>query len=219
MRASPSTAVDLDAMESWFQDLLLVIPDGPGFALALGALALVEGIVGAGLIVPGAILTVFGGFLVYHGKGDLPTVLVATSCGAILGDIISYILGARFGSRLWGRGLLKKHVDLLLKAQAYFFDHGGKSVFFGRFIGPLRGLVPFIAGAAHMRPLPFLGWAVISGLLWGIGYPSLGYLGGTSWDRARSLSGGAGLSIALGAVLVAFFTWRRRALKSPRKRR
>lgn len=206
-------------MESWFQNLLLVIPDGSGFAATLGALALAEGIVGAGLIVPGAILTVFGGFLVYHGKGDLPTVLAATSCGAILGDIISYILGARFGSRLWGRGLLKKHVDLLLKAQAYFYDHGGKSVFFGRFIGPLRGLVPFIAGAAHMRPLPFLGWAVISGLLWGIGYPSLGYLGGTSWDRARSLSGGAGLLIALIAVLVAFFTWRRRALKPPRNRR
>ena len=206
-------------MESWFQDLLLVIPDGSQFAAALGALALVEGIVGAGLIVPGAILTVFGGFLVYHGKGELLTVLAATSCGAILGDIISYILGARFGSRLWGRGLLKKHVDLLLKAQVYFYDHGGKSVFFGRFIGPLRGLVPFIAGAAHMRPLPFLGWAVVSGLIWGIGYPSLGYLGGTSWDRARSLSGGAGLLIALLTVLFAFFSWRRRALKPPLKRR
>ena len=206
-------------MENWFQELLLLIPDGPLFAATLGVLALIEGIVGLGLIIPGAILTVFGGFLVYHGKGDLPTVLAAASIGAIIGDLISYLLGARFGSRLWGRGLLRKHVDLLLKAQVYFFNHGGKSVFFGRFIGPLRGLVPFIAGAAHMRPLPFCGWAVISGLLWGIGYPGLGYLGGTSWEMARGLSGGAGLLIALLAGLVGFFVWRRRLLNSPTDRR
>ena len=203
-------------MEGWFQELLLLIPEGPLFAATLGVLALFEGIVGLGLIVPGALLTVFGGFLVYHGKGDLPTVLAFVSLGATLGDIISYLLGARFGSRLWGRGLLRKHVGLLLKAQAYFYDHGGKSIFFGRFIGPLRGLVPFIAGAAHMRPLPFLGWALFSDLLWGIIYPGLGYLGGTSWAMARGLSGGAGVLIGLGAALVAFFVWRRRYLARPK---
>jgi len=206
-------------MENWYKELLLLIPDGPLFAATLGILAFIEGLVGLGLIVPGAILTVFGGFLVYHGKGDLPTVLAAASLGAIAGDIISYLIGARFGSRLWGRGLLRRHVDLLVKAQEYFYHHGGKSIFFGRFIGPLRGLVPFIAGAAHMRPLPFLGWAVISGLLWGITYPGLGYLGGTSWNMARRLSGGAGLLIGLAALLVAFFIWRRRLLNPPTDRR
>jgi undecaprenyl-diphosphatase len=202
-------------MESWFKELLLLIPDGPQFAIVIGVLALVEGIVGLGLIVPGAILTVFGGFLVYHGKGELLPVLVATCCGAIIGDITSYVLGARFGTYLRGRSLLRKHADLLIYAQNYFFEHGGKSVFLGRFVGPLRGLVPFIAGTAHMRPLPFLGWAVVSGLLWGIGYPGIGYLGGTSWELAQRLSGGAGLLIALIAVMVAFFIWRRRQLKPP----
>ncbi len=202
-------------MESWFKELLAVIPDGPLFVAVIGILALIEGLVGLGLVVPGAILTVFSGFLVYHGKSSLAAVMAAAITGAIVGDLISYLLGARFGSRLWGRGLLRRHVDLLFKAQSYFFDHGGKSVFFGRFIGPLRGLVPFIAGAAHMRPLPFLGWAMISGLLWGGGYPLLGYLGGSSWEMARTLSGGAGLFIGLLALLVAFFVWRRRQLTPP----
>lgn len=202
-------------MENCFRELLMLIPDGPLFAAALGILAFIEGIVGLGLIVPGAILTVFGGFLVFHGKGDLLPVLAATSLGAVIGDIVSYLLGARYGSRMWGRGLLRRQTDLLFKAQNYFFEHGGKSVFLGRFIGPLRGLVPFIAGAAHMRPLPFLGWAVISGLLWGVGYPGLGYLGGTSWELARGLSGGAGLLISLTAAVVAFFIWRRRQLHPP----
>lgn len=202
-------------MEEWFRQLLLTLPDGLQFAAALGILALIEGIVGLGLIVPGAILTVFGGFLIYHGKGDLATVLIATSCGAVLGDIISYVLGARCGTLLWSRGLLRKHADLLVRAQNYFFEHGGKSVFLGRFIGPLRGMVPFIAGAARMRPLPFLGWALASGLLWGIGYPLLGYLCGTSWELARRLGSGAGILIALVAAVTAFFVWRRRQLRPP----
>jgi undecaprenyl-diphosphatase len=202
-------------MENWFRELLLLIPDGPLFATVIGLIAFLEGIVGVGLIIPGAILSVFGGFLVFHGKGELSFVLGAAGIGAILGDVFSYLLGARYGSRLWGRGLLRKHTDLLLKAQVYFYEHGGKSVFFGRFIGPLRGLVPFIAGAAHMRPLPFFGWAAISGLLWGIGYPGLGYLGGTSWELARDLSGGAGLLIGLIAAVVAFLVWRRRQLHPP----
>jgi undecaprenyl-diphosphatase len=204
-------------MESWFKELLQLIPDGPLFAGLIGVLALVEGIVGLGLIVPGAILTVFGGFLVYHGKGELVPVLAASSCGAIIGDIISYILGARFGSYLRGRGLLRKHADLLNNAQNYFFDHGGKSVFLGRFVGPLRGLVPFIAGTAHMRPMTFLGWAVVSGVLWGIGYPGIGYLGGSSWLLARRLSGGIGMLIALLSAIVVFFIWRQRQLKPPVK--
>jgi len=206
-------------LATMFKELLLLLPDGPLFAVTIGLLALAEGLVGLGLIVPGAVLTVFSGFLVYHGKGDLLTVLAAAGLGAIAGDLISYLIGARFGSRLWGRGLLRRHVDLLLKAQDYFYHHGGKSIFFGRFIGPLRGLVPFIAGAARMRPLPFLGWAVVSGLLWGIAYPGLGYLGGTSWAMARRLSGGAGLLIGLAALVVAFFIWRRRFLNPPAGRR
>lgn len=200
-------------MEEWFKELILLIPDGSLFAATLGILAFFEGLVGVGLIVPGAILTVFGGFLVYHGKGDLLTVLTATGLGAVCGDVVSYLLGARFGSRLWGHGLLRRQQDLLRKAQLFFLDHGGKSVFFGRFIGPLRGLVPFIAGASHMRPLPFFGWALFSGLLWGITYPGAGYLGGSSWAYAKELAGGIGAVIVVAAGITLLFVLRRRLFK------
>ena len=201
-------------MEDWLRELMLLIPDGPQFAAVLGVLAFVEGLAGVGLIVPGAILTVFGGFLVYHGKGDLLTVFLVTGIGSVCGDVVSYLLGARLGSRLWNHALLRRHHDLLRKAQLFFFDHGGKSVFFGRFIGPLRGLVPFIAGAAHMRPWPFIGWASISGLLWGIAYPGVGYLGGSSWDLARDLAGGIGAVIAVAAAIALYLGVRHRLFKN-----
>lgn len=203
-------------MEEWLQQIIALTPSGTVFMVIIGVVALLEGIVGVGLIFPGAIITVFSGVLAYHGKGDILLIMAAAGGGAALGDIVSYVLGARFGSRMWGRGLLRKHMDVVRKAQSFFFNHGGKSIFFGRFVGPLRGLVPFIAGAAHMRPLPFLGWALLSGLLWGIAYPGIGFLGGSSWELARNLSGGFGFLLFVAAAAVGYALYRRHLSRHPK---
>ena len=205
-------------MEDWLQQIITFVPGGTLFVAIIGTVAFLEGIVGVGLIFPGAIITLFSGFLAYHGKGDISAIMLAAGVGATGGDLLSYLIGARFGNRMWGRGLLRKHMDLVRKAELFFFDHGGKSIFFGRFVGPLRGLVPFIAGAARMRPLPMLGWAVISGLLWGVAYPGIGYLGGSSWELARDLSGGFGFVILLAAAAVAYALFRRHMAKQPKSR-
>jgi undecaprenyl-diphosphatase len=202
-------------MEDWLQQIITFVPGGTLFVAIIGTVAFLEGIVGVGLIFPGAIITLFSGFLAYHGKGDISAIMLAAGVGATFGDLLSYLIGARFGNRMWGRGLLRKHMDLVRKAELFFFDHGGKSIFFGRFVGPLRGLVPFIAGAARMRPLPLLGWAVVSGLLWGVAYPGIGYLGGSSWELARNLSGGFGLVILLAAAAVAYGLFRRHLARRP----
>ena len=174
-------------MEDWLQQIITFVPGGTLFVAIIGTVAFLEGIVGVGLIFPGAIITLFSGFLAYHGKGDISAIMLAAGVGATFGDLLSYLIGARFGNRMWGRGLLRKHMDLVRKAELFFFDHGGKSIFFGRFVGPLRGLVPFIAGAARMRPLPLLGWAVVSGLLWGVSgcrsvRPRTTIIGETDWS-------------------------------------
>jgi undecaprenyl-diphosphatase len=76
--------------------------------------------------------------------------------------------------------------------------------------------VPFIAGAARMRPLPLLAWAVVSGLLWGVAYPGIGYLGGSSWELASNLSGGFGIVILLAAAAVAYGLFRRHLARRPK---
>jgi undecaprenyl-diphosphatase len=203
-------------METWLQQIIALTPNGTLFVAIIGGVAFLEGVVGIGLIFPGAIITVFSGFLAYHGKGDIVMIMLAAGAGATCGDLLSYLLGARFGDRMAGRGLLRKHMDLVRKAELFFFDHGGKSIFFGRFVGPLRGLVPFIAGAARMRPLPLIGWALISGLLWGLAYPGIGYLGGSSWELARDLSGGFGMVILLSAAAIAYGLFRRHLARRPK---
>jgi undecaprenyl-diphosphatase len=85
-------------------------------------------------------------------------------------------------------------------------------VFFGRFLGPIRGLVPFVAGASQMRPMAFTLYSIISGILWGISYPGLGFLGGTSWQRAETLTGRLGLLVALALFTYLLLKWLRHKL-------
>jgi membrane protein DedA with SNARE-associated domain len=196
-------------MEQWLQDIFNLLPGGMLFVTAVFVIAFLEALVGIGLIMPGSVLTVFSGWLAFQGKAPIATIMVAAGLGALLGDLLSYWLGARFGVHLWRWGLLKKRQNLIHLAELFFFEHGGKSIFFGRFLGPIRGLVPFVAGASHMRPGAFSCYAVISGILWGISYPGLGYLGGTSWQHAETLAGRLGLLVILALTVTLLVAWLR----------
>ena len=196
-------------MEQWLQEIFNLLPGGMLFVVAVFVIAFLEALVGIGLIMPGSVLTVFSGWLAFQGKGSITAIMAAAASGALLGDLLSYWLGARFGVHLWQWGLLKKRQELLHLTELFFFEHGGKSIFFGRFLGPIRGLVPFVAGAGHMRPAMFSLYAIVSGVLWGISYPGLGYLGGTSWQQAETLAGRLGLLIVLALAVTLILAWLR----------
>ena len=196
-------------MELWLQDMFNLLPGGMVFVAAVFVIAFLEALVGVGLIMPGSVLTVFSGWLAFQGKAPITAIMVAAGLGALFGDLLSYWLGARFGGHLWRWSLLKKRQDLIRLTELFFLEHGGKSIFFGRFLGPIRGLVPFVAGASHMRPALFSGYAIVSAALWGISYPGLGYLGGTSWQQAETLAGRLGLLIVLALIVTLLFAWLR----------
>ena len=196
-------------MEQWLLDILNQLPGGMLFITAVFVVAFLEALVGIGLIMPGSVLTVFSGWLAFHGKAPISMIMAAAGLGAVLGDLLSYWLGARFGIYLWNWPQLKKHKGLLRLAELFFFEHGGKSVLLGRFLGPIRGLVPFVAGASQMRPSVFSCYAVISGILWGISYPGIGYLGGTSWQQAETLAGRLALLLTLAVVVFLLVAWLR----------
>ncbi len=184
-------------MEAWLLEIWNQLPEGTPLLTAVCLVAYLEGVVGIGLILPGSTLVVLSGFLAFHGKADFLSLIGWASAGALLGDLTSYWIGARLGQLLWDRSFLARRKDLVRKAEIFFIEHGAKSIFFGRFLGPIRGLVPFVAGASKMRPRPFLAYALVSALLWGISYPGLGYIGGTSWQRAQTWVGRFGILIVL----------------------
>lgn len=176
-------------MELWLRDIFDWLPTGPLYYGILGLIALLESLALVGIFIPGSLLIVFAGFLAAHGQGELLPLMVVCALGSLLGDLLSYYLGARLGASLRRRPLFVKRRELLNQAQLFFAAHGGKSILAGRFVGFLRPFIPFVAGSAHMPPLAFCAWALISAILWGIAYPGLGYLFAASWKLVEIWTG------------------------------
>ena len=197
-------------MEDWLRTLFDWLPDGWRYNLLVGLVAYLESLPLFGLLVPGSTLILFAGFLALHGKGAIVQVMLIAMVGAILGDLSSYATGARAGVPLLQTPLLRRRLALVRKAEIFFAEHGGKSILFARFVGPVRGFVPFIAGCAQMRPLPLVAYTLLSGVLWGLAYPGLGYVAGASWQRVEVWSGRFSLLVALLLVATVAILWGRR---------
>jgi membrane protein DedA with SNARE-associated domain len=165
-----------------------------------------------GFLVPGETIVIAGGVLASFGVLDLRDTLVVAVTGAIVGDNVGYVLGRRLG-RPWleshGR-LIGMHGGMLRRIDDLFARHGGKAVLIGRFIGFLRAMAPFAAGASHM-PYPRFAIAnAIGATSWGIFFVLLGFFLGESWHIAERWLGRVGVVVGT-VVLVATILWLRRA--------
>jgi undecaprenyl-diphosphatase len=165
-----------------------------------------------GLLVPGESLMLASGFFAQQGLLELDAVIVVGTFGAVVGDNIGYQLGChldrewllRHGARF---GLKPRRLD---QAEAFFARHGAKAVFFGRFVGFARALVPFVAGASRMRYRQFIVYNTIGAVLWTLACVLLGYFLGASWQVAERWISRTGLIIG-GLFAVAIIgNWMRR---------
>ena len=198
-------------MEEWLHQLFTWLPGGNIYYFAIATIAFMESLVAIGVLVPGSTIIVFTGFLALHGKEDIFTIISVSIVGAFWGDVLSYWLGARFGPTIINSKPMQKNKHIIRRAELFFSEHGGKSVFFGRFIGPIRGFIPFVAGCARMKPGYFISYAIVSAILWGLAYPGLGYLAGVSWQNVQRWSGRfAILIVAALAVTILFSRLRKR---------
>jgi len=89
------------------------------------------------------------------------------------------------------------------RAETYLARRGGRAVFFGRFVGVLRAMVPTLAGLTRMPYRTFLPWNVAGALVWGPGFVLLGYVAGGSYHQVASWAGRASAVLfAVAAVVV-----------------
>lgn len=175
--------------------------------LAIFLAAFLESSSFMGLIVPGESFAVIAGLLASRGTLELGDCLWVVALGAVLGDSAGYGLGKAIGS-----GYFEKHRRLLLlkkehirKVEGYFRRHGGKTVFFGRFVGLLRAMVPFVAGMSRMPYRRFASYNIAGGVVWSLTFTLLGYFFGQSWQLIEKWSGRAGVfMLFLLLVMVGF---------------
>ena len=156
---------------------------------------------------PGETIVIAAGVLASFGVLDLPQTLAVAVAGALIGDNTGYVLGRRLG-RPWlerhGR-LVGMHPGVLARIDDLFARHGGKAVLIGRFIGFLRAMAPFAAGAAHMPYARFAPYNAVGATAWGIAFTLLGYFLGASWTVAEKWIGRVGLIV--GALALAAAVW------------
>jgi membrane protein DedA with SNARE-associated domain len=142
------------------------------FALAFG-----ESLAFVSLLLPAtAILLALGGLI---GASDIAfwPLWLAAAIGAATGDWVSYWLGYRYKrsiARIWP---LSRHPDLLDRGERFFKRWGIAGIFVGRFFGPLRCVVPLIAGVFGMAQLPFQAANFSSAFIWAAGVLAPGTFG------------------------------------------
>lgn len=168
-------------------------------------IAFFEALAFVGVLVPGATIMVLAGFLATHGYFHIGDLMWFAAIGAILGDAASYYLGTKGTNFFRAENKLLK-ASYLDRAQRFFERYGGKSIFLGRFIGPIRPIVPFVAGLSRMRIRTFLFWNVVSGFAWAISHVLAGYFFGGVFALIKAWSTRAGF-LALGIVFIIVAVW------------
>ena len=167
-----------------------------------------------GFLIPGETLVIVSGMLASLGILDPVDLIVVVSSGAVLGDNVSYQLGRRLGHPWlvrYGRRVGLDHARLA-RVDAFYDRHGGAAIVFGRFVGFLRALVPFVAGAAHMSYPRFVCYNAFAATLWAASVVLFGYFVGGSWQLVERWTGRAGVITALATAVVALVWVRRRHL-------
>lgn len=167
------------ALIPWLDPETLITGFG-AFAL-LGVCAIVFSETGllVGFLLPGDTLLIITGVLTFAGviEIDIWWVCLAIAFAAFLGGEVGYLIGHRFGPRIFERkesGIFSRaNVE---RTNAFFVRFGGISVILARFVPILRTFVPVAAGIGHMDYRKYSLYNAIGALIWGAGLTFIGFV-------------------------------------------
>ena len=168
------------------------------------AIFVIVGLESAGVPMPGETALVAGAILAGEGKLNLYGVIAAAAAGAIIGDNCGYWVGREFGFPLAYRfGRYVRLDERRLKLGQYLFlRHGGKIVFFGRFVAVLRAFAAFLAGVNRFNWDEFFLFNAAGGIVWASIFGAGGYLLGKAFESYARPAGVAALVVAVVALVL-----------------
>src|SRR5262249_7697222 len=160
-----------------------------------------------GLPLPGETALIAFGVLASQGHYSIESVIAVAAAGAIIGDNLGYWLIGRLGGRALFRrwGWLNRYADRVLpRTEALMARHGGKTVFFGRFVSILRYTVAWIAGLSRMNWWTFLFWNAAGGIAW---VTTVGWISYSSGRAAAAAIQRYGLYAAAAVAVTVAVSW------------
>ena len=161
-----------------------------------------------GLVAPGETAIVLGGVVAAEGEVSLAAILPLAWLAAALGDLASFWLGKRLGRRflLTHGPRLGVTATRLERVEGFFERHGPKAILAGRFIGIVRAVAPFLAGASDMSLRVFLPWSLLGTAVWATTFTLIGYAFHHSFGAAADALTHGALAVAM--LAAAMLAWR-----------
>lgn len=199
-------------MQAYIDQISLFIEANQAWAgLIVFLLTLGESMLIIGIMIPATALLLFTGGLL--GAGTLPAapILLWGIAGAIVGDAVSFWLGRWIGPTILRWRIVKRHRSTVARARLFFYRYGFLSIFFGRFLGPIRSTIPTVAGVMGMSHWRFQVANALSAALWVPMMLLPGFLAAKSVQAAEHANNltlyiGGGLSVVVGVWLLYMFT-------------
>ena len=183
---------DIGAVTLWLQQN----PEWIIFGLC--SAAFIESFALIGIIIPGVILLAAISGLAASTNLSIFQVVLLVYISSCLADISSFFIGKYLSRKIDHTWPFKKNPSWLEQGRVFFKSYGILGVFLGRFIGPVRPLIPITAGSLAMDMRTFILVDLASGLLWAPLYSLTGYFAGKT-----ALEGSGTLSLAAGLIAIA----------------
>ena len=169
------------ALIPWLDPTQIIESAGPWALLVVCAIVFAETGLLVGFLLPGDTLLIITGLLAFPAAGviqiDIWWVALAIGFAAFLGGEVGYLIGHKFGPRVFERkesGLFSiKNVD---RTNAFFVRFGGVAVIVARFVPIVRTFAPVAAGVGHMDYRKYSLFNLVGAVLWGAGLTYVGYL-------------------------------------------
>lgn len=177
----------------------------------IAVVACLESLVVVGVVVPGVAMLFALAAIAGAASVSIYWVMFWGFLGAVIGDGISYLVGVHWHNQVRNWWPFRRHPIWLTRGETFFHRHGIASVVIGRFFGPVRPVVPAVAGMMGMSPIVFYTANILSAVVWSPVYLVPGYLTGAALEfhdqipRALSVAliAIAAVAVALPALLLA----------------
>ena len=163
-----------------FNEVILWLKDNPEWtALGVFGAAFIESFALIGVIIPGVVLLAVISGMAASTLNVFELVLIAY-VASFLADILSFLLGTSISKSIHKLWPFNKYPNLLVQGRTFVKRFGILGVFVGKFIGPIRPLLPLTAGSLGMNFKYFLTVEIFSSFLWALLYTVPGYYAGKS---------------------------------------
>jgi membrane protein DedA with SNARE-associated domain len=188
------------------QTFALVANNNVLAGLALFVLTLLEALLVVGVLIPivGVMLAV--GALVAQGVMHPVEAVLWCSAGAAVGDALSYMLGHRLGGRHGARMLFSGRRRLFARAKLLARRHGAVAIVAARYLGPVRPMIPILAGMSRARPWRFHIASALTAPIWVVSLMAPGYFAVNNLQRLDLDPGVAG-PLAVAALIIVATIW------------